>query len=193
MILVELSRPAPPSIRRSSWLVRALVAGTFLTASSTAWGRPEFPGVVQTELGGCPPPCTICHTSASPEGINAEQPFVNNLFAWAGTAPITEASLPGLLALDADSICINDNDAGCIADGMCTRPCDANNNGTSDIDDLIGETDPNPGEKSLVCPKYGCGASRIAPGRRPLRPLDGAASLVALGAVCMLVRRWRRT
>ena len=145
MTLVELSRPSRPSIRRSSWLVRALVAITFLTAASSAWARPEFPGVIQETLEGCPPPCTICHTSASPNGNNVGQPFYNNLFELAKPGGITEANLPSLLALEASSNCVNEMDAGCIADGGCMRPCDANNNGKSDIEDLEAEIDPNPG------------------------------------------------
>jgi hypothetical protein len=193
MTLVELSPPARPSIRRSSWLVRAFVAGTFLTASSTAWARPEFPGVVQEELGGCAPPCTICHTTPNPEDEStATQPFADNLYAWKDpSALFDEAMLRSLLALEASGVCPNAMDAGCVADGGCMGPCDANNNGKSDIEDLETATDPNPGARFLACPKYGCGA-RIAPARGPVRPLDGATSLLALGAVCMLVRRWRR-
>ena len=195
MTLVDLSRPALPSIRRSSWLVRSLVAGTFLlTASSTAWARPEFPGVVQEELDGCPPPCTICHTTPNPQDDStATKPFANNLQAWRDTLGggiFDEAMLRRILALEESEICVNEMDAGCV-NGTCTRQCDANNNSESDIEDLRAATDPNPGAQFLACPRYGCGA-RIAPEGGPLRPLDGAASLVALGAVCMLIRRWRR-
>ncbi|HEX6276867.1 MAG TPA: hypothetical protein VFZ53_27695 [Polyangiaceae bacterium] len=195
MILASTSPLASKPARRASWFVRAAVAGLALAAfPAPASARPEFPGVVQETLAlDCAPPCTVCHTSAAPEGINAEQPFVVNLQAWVPTLEtraFNEDTLPTLLTLNRDEICRNESDLGCVADGMCTRPCDANGNNVSDIEDLIAQTDPNPGAKLLACPKYGCGA-HLAP-ERPLRPIDGAASLLALGAACLLVRRARR-
>jgi hypothetical protein len=195
MTLVRPSASAPKPMRRSSRLVRGVVAGLALVVLPVpAAAKPEFPGIVQETLAlDCAPPCTICHSSAAPEGINADQPFVVNLQTWLSTLGdrlFDEATLPTLLELNRDEVCLNMSDAGCVADGgTCTRPCDANANGKSDIDDLIAAIDPNPGAKELACPKYGCGA-RIAP-ERPRRPVDGAASLVALGAACLLVRRFR--
>jgi hypothetical protein len=193
MTLVRTSPLVSKPVRRAAWVARAVVGAFALVAiPGPAAARPEFPGVVQDTLAlDCAPPCTICHSGAVPEGLNADQPFVLNLQAWQATLdpPVfTEDTLPTLLALDRDQVCVNEVDRGCVADGMCTRPCDANANDKSDIEDLIAAIDPNPGAKVLACPKYGCGA-HLAP-ERPLRPIDGAASLVALGAVCLLVRRF---
>jgi hypothetical protein len=191
MTFVETPPLALPSIRRSPWLVGA-AAVALLTASSTALARPEFPGILIDELGlSCPPPCAVCHTG-TPDANNPNQPFADNLYAWRDTlmiGPLNEQNLPAILEAEATQACANEDDPACVG-GMCTRPCDANANGQSDVEDLQNDVNPNPGAQQLACPKYGCGA-RIAP-ERPLRPLDGAASLVALGAMLVVVRRVRR-
>jgi MYXO-CTERM domain-containing protein len=182
--------------RRSAGFVCALGVALVVAAfPSTVSARPEFPGVVQETLGlDCAPPCTVCHTSPAPDGTNAEQPFANNVLVWAATLMtplITEENLPTILNALATQACANVDDPGCgLMGDVCTLPCDANANGATDIADLEGAIDPNPGAKELACPKYGCGA-RIAP-ERPSRPLDGAATLVALGAAFVFARRFGR-
>jgi MYXO-CTERM domain-containing protein len=196
MRFAEMLPTSAATPRRSAGFVRALGMALVVAAfPSTASARPEFPGVVQETLGlDCAPPCTVCHTSPAPDGTNANQPFATNVQLWGAalnTPLLSEDNLPNVLNAQATQPCANEGDLGCAPmGGVCTLPCDANANGATDIADLEAAIDPNPGAKELACPKYGCGA-RIAP-ERPSRPIDGAATLVALGAAFVFARRFGR-
>jgi MYXO-CTERM domain-containing protein len=162
-----------------------------LAASSPADARPLFPGILIDELGlTCTPQCSLCHTSPSPGTENAEQWFALNLKAVV-SGPVTVENLPGALKALENEPCRRDDDPGCMPDAMgnCTAVCDADGTGEPDIKELRVNTNPNNSDV-MHCPQYGCGA-HVAP-VNPKRPIDGTAALAALGAVAVLVRRWRR-
>ena len=159
-----------------------------LLAASPAWAREVFPGVIQDKLRmDCPPPCTICHTSPNGGSDTVEQPFVNNLLAF--NMGVTEANLPSLLDLAETAACPNAADKACVGVPTC-GPCNVDGKGKGDVADLREGINPNTGVE-LACPKYGCGASSIAPERRT-RPIDGTTALLALVAAGVFVRRARR-
>ncbi|HEX6764775.1 MAG TPA: hypothetical protein VF103_04840 [Polyangiaceae bacterium] len=163
-----------------------------MAVSTPAYAKPPFPGIVKEKLDlGCAPPCTLCHTSPSPNASNAEQPFVNDLYAWAKVPEpdlvISESTLPGLLKQLETGECPPDAASACTTTPC--GPCDADGTGGPDITELRAGDNPNNSDE-LHCPKYGCGA-HIAP-LRPTRPIDGSAALATLGTVAVLVRRWRR-
>ena len=168
-----------------------LALATVVAWSSSAWARPEFPGIVQTTLKPdllCPPTCTICHTTPNPvDETTATQLFVNNL-SLAGPAGITEESLPDVLLALEQQVCTNPEDRSCPG-GMCTKPCDADGDGMGDVEEIRNGRNPN-NSTTMPCPEYGCFA-RVAP-TPAKRSLDGTAVLAALGAALVLAGRWRR-
>jgi hypothetical protein len=182
-----------PSCRRLARLSAALgVALGLLVLPGKAHALEVFPGIIQKKYTlNCPPPCTLCHTSPSGGSETAVQPFVLNLLSF--PVSVSEDTLPQLLDGLKNSPCPNTTDPGCKPDamtGLCTGTCDANGDGTSDIDQLSHGVDPNTGEK-LFCVTYGCCAGEhIEPEGRSF---DGTAALAALGTLIVLASRWRRS
>lgn len=200
MATVETSslRRLPPGRLRG---LAGVLATAFLVVTRPAVAFPEFPGIVLDTLsqpatpGGpvltCPPPCMVCHDTPTGGLGTANQPFAVNLAKVPGVSFLTEANLPQALAGLETLPCQRVEDPGCSPDAMtmCTGQCDADGDGTPDVQALRTGKNPN-GGGVLACPTYGCGA-RIAP-IRPRRPIDGTAVLAALGALVVLASRWRR-
>ena len=179
-------RPEPGCYRRKGarglqrWAVAALVAAQSFALAGSASASPEFPAVVDSELSmDCPPPCTICHTSPNGGAETAVQPFVETLRVAYPEFLLGEEQLAEGLALARTTPCEGTNE-----------PCNIDGNDKSDIEDLEAGNDPNTGQP-LACPKYGCGASSIAP-ERHTRSLDGTSALILLGAIGIMARRVRR-
>ena len=192
MVHFDSPLPKPPRQRRFPSIAAGFGALALLFAATNAGARPEYPGAVQDAFEpplACPPPCTLCHTSPAGGEVNATQPFAVNLSGVLGglSVPTMKQSIAGLRTLP----CRRMSDPACAPDPMACRPCDADGDGTIDVEELENDTNPNPNGPDLRCPHYGCGASRIAPAR-PSRPIDGTAALAALGTLVVLAGRWRR-
>jgi hypothetical protein len=212
MRAIETSSPERNFLlRRFRLTTAALVGGIFLTVSSPALARPDFPGIIVDELNRtegpdkpgitCTPTCSLCHTSPSPDSGNAATKMANTLLLFRGQVrppfddpndkypdDIEVETLPVFLDALENDPCPNMSDAACVDPMMCLA-CNSDGEGAADIAELRRDQDPN-GPGALACPKYGCGA-RIAP-ERSNRPLDGTAALAALSAAIVFVRRWRR-
>lgn len=188
------SSPARLRPSRFGFCLGSLALVALVGVSAPALARPPFPGIVQDTLDlTCAPPCQLCHTSPSPNGSNADQPFVNNLIllgqAQAPQVAVSESTLPALLKQLETAPCQNPRDPACAGMMPCTAVCNADGSGDPDITELRAGDNPN-NTDILHCPRYGCGA-HVAPTSRK-RPIDGSSLLVAFGAVAVLVRRWRR-
>ncbi len=125
---------------------------------------PEFPGVIQQQLGlAQPPPCTICHATNAGGVGTVVKPFGIYLRS-RGLVPFDDASLRNALLAD-------------IAERH------SSSGGLTDIDALKAGMDPNGTEGSLV-PAYGC--SSVGP------ELD-LLTVAALGTWPWLRRRRARS
>lgn len=164
-----------------------VLAGVFL--STSAHGKPEFPGVVAEKLEVCAPQCSLCHTGGTPTKDNVLTPFGINVVKTANKLAIdkTEETLPVILAALEAGPCAKTDDIACQTDPC--GPCNADRTGDPDIAELRADQNPN-NSGVLACPEYGCGA-RVAPARES-RSLDGAFVLAVLGAAEALRRGFRR-
>jgi len=192
----------PMTTSRTPRRLRPLWAGMVTCVVAVGWvsgasASPGYPGQImdylektQTAEKGipaCPPTCLLCHYSPNGEAETVRlEGFVVSLQTVADVervkmgndSPIEKA----LLALETKP---------CAATPGVTTPCDSDSDMAEDMAEVRAGTDPNgPGELS-DCPKYGCGASSVAPGRTATRNLDGTLSLGALGLLVLLVRRRR--
>jgi len=191
---VRLEPRRSVSARRGSvffcwWPVRTapfvLALGAALLAlPAPASGMPTFPGIIQEFVSTddrlvCPVPCVLCHKSEQANRDNVkEDGFIVNLRRQ--ETPITVEN-PGLLfALQAHG------KRACATDPM-SNPCDTDGDGMSDMAELAAERDPD-GSRYFGCPKYGCGASAVAPAAPPRRELGALWVLGALGGLVVLRR-----
>jgi len=98
---------------------------------------PDFPGVIQQQLGlAQPPPCTICHATNAGGVGTVVKPFGIYLRS-RGLVPFDEASLRNALLAD-----------------MGERH--SSSGGLTDIDALKAGEDPNGTPGSNLVPAYGC-------------------------------------
>jgi len=133
----------------------------------------------------CPPTCLLCHNSPNGEAATVRgEGFVESLKA------ADEAVKIGSNSPIEKALAALENNPCAATPGVMT-PCDSDSDTVYDMAEVRDGTDPNgPGEAS-DCPKYGCGASSVAPGRAITRHLDGTLSVAALGLLALLVRRRR--
>jgi len=104
---------------------------------------PEFPGVIQQQLGlAQPPACTICHATNAGGVGTVVKPFGIYLRS-RGLVPFDDASLRNALLAD-----------------MAERH--SSSGGLTDIDALKAGKDPNGTAGSNLVPAYGC--SSLGPG-----------------------------
>lgn len=157
-------RSVPP------WVVA--FAGTLLLAPS-ALGSPEYPSVIQDELGmPCAPQCTLCHTTNPGRAGTADQPFVDTLGVASGDPDGLRSALQGL--------------AG---DGATAAP-DTDGDGATDASELSVGHDPNVQGEGDICAldvRYGCGA-RVEP-QGPLSPAGSIAAMLTVLGLGLLARR----
>jgi hypothetical protein len=126
---------------------------------------PEFPGVIQQQLGlAQPPPCTICHATNAGGVGTVVKPFGIYLRS-RGLVPFDDASLRNALLAD-------------IAERH------SSSGGLTDIDALKAGQDPNGTQGSNLVPAYGC--SSVGP------ELD-LLTVSALGTWLWLRRRRARS
>jgi len=169
----------------SGWVGTANASPTYPTQIMDYLQKQEEKG-----LPACPPTCLLCHESPYGEAITVRgEGFVETLkgvgetltplVAVGGDQPIERA----LAALENNP---------CVVVGLeSTTPCNTDGDMFSDMAEIRAGTDPQGDGDLSDCPKYGCGASIVAPGRRVTRHLDGTLSLGALGLLALLVRRRR--
>jgi hypothetical protein len=174
---------------RTATSVLALGA-TLVALPAPAFGLPTFPGIIQdfvskrtSDPPECAVPCTLCHLSepATRENLRMEG-FIVNLRT--RETPITVEN-PGLIfALEAHG-------ARACVENPASNPCDSDGDRTPDIVELIQGTDPDGSRNFDICPKYGCGASAIAPAAPDRRELGTAWLLGALGVLAVARARSR--
>jgi hypothetical protein len=153
-----------PKLLRSQLL---LVLGVVMFAT-TAPAKPQFPGVISSQLQlTYEPPCSVCHTANKTGGAT-----ITTLFGYAlRERGLTDGrSLPSALGrLDADK-------------------ADSDGDGVADVSELRNGTDPNSkANASLVHvadPSFGCSAARP----RRSSPI-GLVALLAAAAVTLVFTR----
>jgi hypothetical protein len=165
-----------------------LALGAALVAlPAPAFGMPTFPGIIQDYVSKdtlvCPVPCSLCHESEQATRDNVRQAgFIVNLRT--RDTPITVEN-PGLLfALQAHGM------RACADPSNPSNPCDTDRDGMPDMTELFAERDPD-GRRNFGCPKYGCGASAIAPAAPERRELGALWLLAAFGGVVVARRASR--
>ncbi|MDP2315490.1 MAG: hypothetical protein Q8P41_21510 [Pseudomonadota bacterium] len=134
---------------------------------ASAWASSPYPGVLESELGmPCAPTCTVCHESNSGGGGTVTRDFGMALMAHGLSGMGHTATLTAAL------------------DTMATDAVDSDGDGTTDLDELVEGSDPNPDAEpfcNVVVPEYGCFGGQAAG--------VGFGALLGLGAL----RRRRRT
>ncbi|MCI0573617.1 MAG: hypothetical protein L0Y66_22995 [Myxococcaceae bacterium] len=114
-------------------------------APGTALATPNFPGVIETELGlPSAPLCPLCHQGT---------PMVGTVVTPFGSSMRQN----GLVLLDEDSL------RAALA-ALEQQGVDSDGDGTPDISELRAGEDPNrepgkPGEVPLLEPRYGCSST----------------------------------
>ena len=142
-----------------------LLAVALVITSLPALATSNFPAVVHQVLGlDADPSCTLCHARAEGGGV-AGKPVAQSLKG-AGMRAGDEVSLESALAQ------------------LQTDGTDSDDDGTSDVDELIAGTDPNAadggeGEGEPVQYGFGCAGTPTLPA-------------AALAMVALLFRRSRR-
>jgi hypothetical protein len=169
-----------------------LALGAALVAlPAPAFGMKHFPGVIQDYVSTktpdppeCPVPCSLCHKSeqATRENLR-ETGFIVNLRT--RDTPITVENPALLFALQAHGM------RACADPSNPSNPCDTDRDGMPDMAELIAGRDPDGSRNFDICPKYGCGASAIAPAAPNRRELGALWVLGALGAVAVARARSR--
>ena len=146
-------------MRHLTWL--CVLFGLLLSASA-ARALPEYPALIEAQLGlASAPACNICHSSTAGGGP-VSQPFGQAMQA-AGLNRSAD-SLPGAL------------------DQLALDGTDSNGDGIPDIEGLKMGIEPLAAKPAL---KYGCGGARIAPGQ----PAASQVLPFALVTLLLLVRR----
>jgi hypothetical protein len=161
-----------------------------LALPAPAFGHPDFPGMIQgyvlkaTNKLTCDVPCTLCHKALPATIANVrDKGFIVNLRA--KPTPITASDPSSLVfALDAHW------KRPCAEKIGSTDPCDTDGDKMTDMAELMAGRDPD-GGRDFSCPKYGCGASSIAPPAER-RELGVLSFLTALAALTVARRRPRR-
>ena len=190
MAPVETTMPQQTPSARCRLIAAALLVSALMAVAAPASAFPEYPAAVQDALTlSCAPPCLLCHDTPSGGLGTANQPFVSSLSCF-GSINLKNVGLRDMTTIlqGLETLPCRTPANACMPMGM--TPCDTDGDGTTDVEELKNDTNPNPGGADLACPHYGCGA-RIAPAR-PRRPIDGTAALAALGTLVLLIGRWRR-
>jgi len=138
-----------------------------LLAASPARATPNFPPAIQQHLGlAAPPPCRTCHVTGEQGGKGTVNTLFGAKMRSRGLVEFDEASLRTAL------------------DALRAEGSDVDQDGVSDIQELIAGTDPNnpPGGDSET-PSYGCGARVSATRTLPDAPVLWATSVLAIAAI----------
>jgi len=137
---------------------------------STAFAMPQFPGLIETDLGmPCTPTCDLCHSTAGGSGVPTQAFGI--AMKDRGLSVMDSTVTPALDAMGADMV-------------------DSNGDGTIDTEELAQGLNPNPGGtdycpvgSGITGPSYGCLSTVPS-------PAAGFAGL-AVGLLAMLRRRRR--
>jgi len=141
-------------------------------------------------MPACPPTCLLCHKSPNGGAASIRGDGFVTALGYAGESIMPFVFLDGVMPIERALVALETNPCATLGD-MTPTPCDSDKDMVEDMAEVRLGTDPNgPGEAS-DCPKYGCGASSVAPGRTVTRHLDGTLSVAALGLFALLVRRRR--
>jgi len=157
---------------------RALAATCALAATallgSLSWASPTFPAAILAHLDlACKPDCTNCHTRPQGGLGTARQPF--------GLA----MQRAGLTAGQPSKI------AGAL-DRLESESSDVDADGTTDVEELIGETNPNAASEPLKCLDEGSGEDGGCSMTRVTSTDAGAIAWLVAGLYLARPRR-RRT
>lgn len=146
-------------MRTARWSVSLAMFTLTVAIAGSAFATGGFPSVLQNDLAlSYEPPCSVCHAGGKTGSGTVTTPFGQALRD-RGLQPDDDASLEAALGK------------------MMDEAVDSDGDGTTDIDELTAQTDPNTagdGALGANSPQYGCGA-QIAPGG------SGAGSPGALG------------
>jgi hypothetical protein len=151
---------------RSQLFRAALMAAPLLTLAASAHASPSFPSVVRDELSlDTAPTCALCHTTPTGGFGTAETPFA------------VYARSRGVKAGDAESL----KNALRAAEA---EQHDSDDDGASDIDELMNGDDPNLPGAGVAAPQFGCSAGTRRSG-------GGVTGLLALAFAVAKLRRSR--
>jgi hypothetical protein len=169
----------------TSLLISSLAFGAVALSARAAVADPAFPPEIKTLTGAdCEPPCTICHQDALGGFGTVVTPFGKAMQLNGLDFTNPKSVDTALAAMEASA----DYNFG-----------DTDGDGISDREELMNDTDPNPGGQRYCgagadappTEVYGCGA-RIAPPRgASVDPL--AAALAALSAMALARTARRRS
>lgn len=153
--------------------VAASIVGLAIAATTAAaQAKEQFPGDIERNLGlDYTPPCRLCHVQGTTGAGSVAAPFGISMLAHGMTG--SGSSLPAALA------------------AMQTDMTDSDGDGKPDIDELIGNTDPNtPADVPLVSedPRYGCSVATV---NRAAQLREGSITLLFLVAVLSMRSRRR--
>jgi hypothetical protein len=109
---------------------------------ASAWASGTYPSALESDLGmPCAPTCTVCHETNGGGGGTVTRDFGLAMMA----RDLTGGSQTALLTTALDA--------------MAADTVDSDADGTTDIDELVEGSDPNPGASPFcdtVVPVYGC-------------------------------------
>jgi hypothetical protein len=189
-------------IRHRAALLGLGLVAMLLTAGRRVSAFPEYPDALQSHFNQlCPVTCLLCHTSMSGGAGTIRDPrdttglppergagtFVVNLIEVSGDSKIKITGRENPPTVAELIAAIETLKGPC---GPSTElPCDADGDGKPDYAELAKGEDPErSGPGSGDCPKYGCGASHIAP-LSPASDLDVSLVCSALALALLFVRR----
>jgi hypothetical protein len=167
-----------------SVLVCALALSASVSLARVAVARPDFPGMLKSELNmPCTPQCTVCHLT------NAGG------FGTLRSITIDGQDVPGFGLKMRDSYGLRIDDVSSLKralDADAAAGSDVDGDGVPDTVELGAGEDPNdPYPKATLCgasaPIYGC--FRVAPPSR----LDGFASAASIAALVLGLAALRRS